>query len=134
MDRPAAVKPQYAAFLVLVLLGKRRWPPPASAAVALFLVGSSLLLLGRDGFPAYAAAVLDLARFRVAEPLIAPTLMISWRGVLLNLLPAATPDGLGVAVALAFSGRRRWRSGRSGAAPGRRASPASTVSCWRRCW
>lgn len=98
------IKPQYAAFLVLVLLGKRRWRAVAGvAAVALFLAGSSLLLLGRDGFPAYAAAVLDLARFRVAEPLIAPTLMISWRGVLLNLLPAATPDGLGVALALALS-------------------------------
>ena len=96
-------EPQYAAFLVLVLLGKRRCAAAGVAAVALFLVGSSLLLLGRDGFPAYAAAVLDLARFRVAEPLIAPTLMISWRGVLLNLLPAATPDGLGVALALALS-------------------------------
>ena len=98
------VKPQYAAFLVLVLLWKRRWRAVAGVAAAgLFLLGSSLLLLGPDGFAAYAGAVLDLARFRVAEPLIAPGLMISWRGVLLNLLPATAPDGLGVALALLAS-------------------------------
>ena len=74
------------------------WRPPACSSSARRSSCS-----GRDGFPAYAGAVLDLARFRVAEPLIAPGLMISWRGVLLNLLPVTAPDGLGVALALLAS-------------------------------
>jgi glycosyl transferase family 87 len=98
------VKPQYAAFLVLVLLWKRRWRAVGGVAAAgLLLLGSSLLLLGPEGVAAYAGAVLDLARFRVAEPLIAPGLMISWRGVLLNLLPPTVPDGLSLALSLIAS-------------------------------
>jgi hypothetical protein len=48
-------------------------------------------------------AVRALGHFRLAESLIAPKLMISWRGLLLNTLPAEVGDAWGVALSLALS-------------------------------
>ena len=98
------LKPQYAVFLGLVLCYKRRWRAGAGmGAAALGLAGSSLLVLGPRGVLAYVDAVRALTGFRLAEPLIAPHLMISWRGLLLNALPTGAPDAAGLALSAALA-------------------------------
>jgi hypothetical protein len=98
------LKPQYALFLVLVLLLKgRRAASAGVAAVGMALLLVSGLMVGPAGLWAYVDAVRALGRFRLAESLIAPQLMISWRGLLLNTLPAEEGDAWGVALSLALS-------------------------------
>jgi Glycosyltransferase family 87 len=98
------LKPQYALFLVLVLLLKgRRAASAGVAAVGVALLLVSGLMVGPAGLGAYLDAVRALGRFRLAESLIAPQLMISWRGLLLNTLPAEVGDAWGAALSLALS-------------------------------
>jgi hypothetical protein len=97
-------KPHYTLFLTLVLLYKGRWQALRGMAVvglALFL--SSFALLGPSGLLAYLGSLRSLSSFRLNEPLLAPEMMISWRGLLLNVLPASLPDALGLAVSAALS-------------------------------
>jgi hypothetical protein len=96
------LKPQYAVALVAVLLLKRRWTALAGVgAVALLLVVSSAVLLGTDGVRVYADSLSSVAGFRALEPGVYPEYMISWRGMLANLLPPVSETtGLGLTAAL----------------------------------
>src|SRR5438876_10033606 len=96
------LKPQYAVAVVAVLLLKRRWTALAGVGgVALLLVVSSAVLLGTDGLRVYAESVRAVAGFRAVEPGVYPEYMISWRGMLANLLPTVSEAaGLGLTAAL----------------------------------
>jgi hypothetical protein len=97
------LKPQYAFGLVLVLLLKRRWRALIGTALAgAALALASLALVGIQGLLAYRAMLSSVAGFRSAPAGIAPTIMISWRGFLLNLLPGLT-DRTGLLLTLVFS-------------------------------
>ena len=97
------LKPQYAFGLVLVLLLKRRWPALAGVALAGgLLAAASVALVGIQGLLAYRAMLSSVAGFRSAPAGIAPNIMISWRGFLLNILPGLT-DRTGVLLTLLVS-------------------------------
>lgn len=94
------LKPQYAPVIVLVLLGKRRW----SAIVGIGLTGlvvaaASLAVGGLGGCLAYVRMLLDDYPNYAGALAIDPTLMISWRALVINLLP-----GLGSAAGLVLMG------------------------------
>jgi len=99
------LKPQYAVFLLAALVWQRRGLALAGAAAAGGAIALiSLLLLGPAGIAPYAAALRDAAAFRPppAAAAHAPGDMISWRGLLFNLWPAATA-WQGEALSLALS-------------------------------
>jgi hypothetical protein len=97
------LKPQYAIGLVLVLLLKRRWRALAGAALAgAILAVLSLALIGVPGLLTYRSLLDEIAGFRSAPAGIAPNIMISWRGFLLNVLPGLT-DLQGVMCTLVIS-------------------------------
>jgi hypothetical protein len=99
------LKPQYAVALVVVLLLKRRWTAMAGVgAVAVLLVVSSAVLLGKDGIRVYAESLRSVAGFRAVEPGVYPEYMISWRGMLANVLPPVPEaTGLGLTAALTLA-------------------------------
>ncbi len=99
------LKPQYAVFLLAVLVWRRRWAALAgAAAVGGAIVLVSLLMLGPGGIGPYAAALRDAAAFR--PPLVAaahaPGDMISWRGLIFNVCPGVSVRQ-GEALSLALS-------------------------------
>jgi hypothetical protein len=97
------LKPQYAIGLGLVLLLKRRWSALAGAALAgAILAVLSLALIGVSGLLTYRSLLDEIAGFRSAPAGIAPNIMISWRGFLLNVLPGLS-DTQGVWLTLALS-------------------------------
>ena len=98
------IKPQYALFLALALAYKARWAALAGMALAgLGLLVSTVLLLGPSGTRVYIDSVRSLTGFRVAESLIAPEQMISWRGFLLNVLPSTIGEQQGMIITVALS-------------------------------
>ena len=87
------LKPQYAVFLALVLLAKRRWRAVAWLAAAGAAVAAlSLASIGGD-VRSYWTALAQAAAFRPPPEAAAhaPGDMVSWRGLLYTLLPGATP-------------------------------------------
>jgi hypothetical protein len=97
------LKPQYAIGLLLVWLLKRRWQALAGAALAgAILAMLSLALIGISGLQTYRTLLDNIAGFRSAPAGIAPNIMISWRGFLLNVLPGLS-DVQGVWLTLALS-------------------------------
>lgn len=82
------LKPQDAIVLALVLVCKRRWRPIAGLViVGAAVMLSSLALFGLAGAKAYAGILISAGAFRTATPGIGPEIMISWRGLLTELLP-----------------------------------------------
>lgn len=80
------LKPQYAVFLCLVLLLKRRWSAVVGiAAGATVLLVSTLAALGPSGVVTYVKSLSYAAGFRPVDPIVHPEQMISWRGILLNI-------------------------------------------------
>ncbi|HEX3722591.1 MAG TPA: glycosyltransferase family 87 protein [Nitrolancea sp.] len=82
------IKPQYAVVLLAVLLLKRRyWAIGGSALTALAVLLSSLLVGGVDGVVAYVRMILvDYPNYSGGLA-IDPQSMISWRALVLNLIP-----------------------------------------------
>ena len=82
------IKPQYAVVLLAVLLLKRRYGAIAgSALTALAVLLSSLLVGGIDGIVAYVRMILvDYPNYSGGLA-IDPQSMISWRALVLNLIP-----------------------------------------------
>jgi hypothetical protein len=81
------VKPQYVLFLVLVLLGKRRWAALCGLAVAgVTCVALSIAVAGAEGITSYLSLLLDLAHLQ-SQSGIGPEWMIGWRGLMASLLP-----------------------------------------------
>jgi hypothetical protein len=98
------LKPQYAVFLALVLVGKQRWRAAGGLALAGGAVaGLSLAAIGGD-VTAYVHALGGAVAFRPAPDAAAhaPGDMISWRGLLYTLLPGLTP-AQGTILTLALS-------------------------------
>lgn len=91
------LKPQYVAFLSLVLLYKGRWRALGGLAVAgLGLFLASLAIVGPKGLRDYLVTLRLLTGFHAGHPIIHPETMINWRGLLINFLPPDIPerDGL----------------------------------------
>ena len=98
------LKPQYAVFLLGVLVYRRRWGALAGAAA----VGAALLLamvamLGVQGMFAYIGSLKYASGFRAVDPIVYPEQMISWRGVLASWLPATTSESTGVVITALLS-------------------------------
>jgi hypothetical protein len=90
------IKPQYAVVLLTILLFKRRfWAIGGSAVTALMVLLSSLLVGGVDGIVAYVRMILiDYPNYSGGLA-IDPQSMISWRALVLNLIPnVGKIDGL----------------------------------------
>ena len=82
------LKPQYAAFLGLVLLYKRRWRAVAGmAAAGAAILIASLAVGGVAGLQAYFRALTQFTGFREVDPTVAPQLMTNWRAILANFFP-----------------------------------------------
>lgn len=97
------LKPQYVFGLALVLLFKRRWSALIGLGVAgTVLAAASLALVGVQGLMAYRTLLSSAAGFRSAPARIAPNIMISWRGFLLNVLPGLN-DRTGLLLTLVCS-------------------------------
>ncbi len=90
------VKPQYAAFLFLVFLLKRRWRALGGLALAgaIVLLGS-MAIVGPDGMRAWYETLRGMSGFRDVPPMIGPQWMINWRGVLAVVLPEGVSDRTG---------------------------------------
>jgi hypothetical protein len=92
------LKPQYALFLALVLAFKRRWLAVAGMlAVAGAIAALSLAAIGWDAVQRYRAMLLEATMFRPPADAAAhaPGDMVSWRGLLYNVLPGtAQTQGL----------------------------------------
>jgi Glycosyltransferase family 87 len=99
------IKPQYAIPLVVVLTIKRRWSALAGVAViGMLLALSSLALVGGESVGEYVSALRSVSGFRAVEPGIYPEYMISWRGVLVNVLPSVSEaEGLALTFALSLA-------------------------------
>jgi hypothetical protein len=98
------VKPQYALVLILVLLFKRRWSALTGvAAVGSLLMATTVAVLGLDGVGAYVASLRSVSGFRAVTPGIHPEYMISWRGLLVNVLPQGVTEAQGLALTLVLS-------------------------------
>jgi hypothetical protein len=98
------LKPQYAVFLVLVFLYKRRWRALgglALAGMAVFL--SSLAIVGPEGLIAQYETLREMSGFRDVAPIIGPKLMINWRGLLASFLPRDVPDSVGASLTTILS-------------------------------
>ncbi|MDI3341946.1 MAG: glycosyltransferase family 87 protein [Sphaerobacter sp.] len=92
-------KPQYVVLLGLVLLLKRRWRAVAGFAVSgagLLLV--SVLVAGIDGVQAYLRLLSGVGAIDSDVLGINPAAMMTWRGLLVNLVPGAPAAVTGVAV------------------------------------
>ncbi len=91
------LKPQYAVFLAIVLLFKRRWHAVSGmAATGLILAAGSWALVGTDGLWDYVATLRAMSGFRRVHPIVCPDQMINWRGLLVNLLPADVGEARGL--------------------------------------
>jgi Glycosyltransferase family 87 len=102
---PLLLKPQYAVFLALVFVLKRRWRAVIGLALVASLVAIlSLAVIGANGVGAFGHQLADAAAFRPPPEAAAhaPGDMISWRGLLYTLWPAATQQE-GMALTLALS-------------------------------
>ena len=98
------LKPQYALVLVLVLLLKRRWSALLGiASVGALCAVSAVALLGLDGLATYLASMRSVSGFRLVSAGVHPEYMISWRGLLVNLLPDGVSEAQGVALTLVLS-------------------------------
>jgi hypothetical protein len=98
------LKPQYALFLALVLALKRRWLAVAGVlAVAGAIAALSLVAIGWDGIQQYRAMLVEATAFRPGAAAHAPGDMVSWRGLLYNVLPD-TAQTQGLALTLLLSG------------------------------
>ena len=110
------LKPQYLWVLVVVFAWKRQWRFLVGlAGVAAVLGFSSLAVLGLAGLEDFVRLILtDYTGFQHVQLTVFPEQMISWRGLLLNLLPHASErvgQGLTVAVSAATCGAAvaTWR-------------------------
>ena len=83
------LKPQYAIFLILVILLKRRWRAVFGVGgTGMALLLSSLVILGPDGLLKYLISLNYASGFRSVNPVVYPEQMISWRAFLINFVPA----------------------------------------------
>ena len=99
------LKPQYALALLVVLFLKRRWWALAGvAAVGMLLGVSSVALLGWQGLGEYVTSLRSISGFRAVDPGIYPEYMISWRGLLVNVLPPVSEaEGQALTAALSLA-------------------------------
>jgi len=83
------LKPQYLGALVVVLAWKRRWHVLAGlAAVGAIIASASFAVLGVSGLKEFYRLVLtNYTGFQHVQSTVYPDQMISWRGLLLNMLP-----------------------------------------------
>ena len=85
------LKPQYALFLMLVFVLKRRWAAlQGMVLVGALIVLSNLALLGLSGLVAYYASWSYAVGFQNVHAIVLPQLMINWRGLLVNFAPGLT--------------------------------------------
>lgn len=97
------IKPQYAIFLALVLLYKRRWKAMSGIIVAgLCLLLSSLVLLGPQDLIGYYSSLGYASSYQSGQSIVHPELMISWRGLLVNFAPGLS-EMWGLAVTAGLS-------------------------------
>ena len=99
------LKPQFGLFLALVLIYKRRWAALAGfGLVGLLLALASLGMFLPDGLPTYLAMWQGKTQFWATEHNMHAQSMITWRGLLVNVLPQTTPDAQAMAITLVLSG------------------------------
>ncbi len=98
------LKPQYAVFMALVFLLKRRWRAFGGLALAgvMVLLGS-LAIVGPGGFRDWYGTLREMSGFRDVAPIVGPGWMINWRGLLTTFLPDDISDQAGQALTLSFS-------------------------------
>ena len=98
------IKPQFVAFLFLVLLYKRRWRTLGGLIVAgVIVVLGSFGFVGTGGMHAYVETLRSMAGFRDVIPIVSPSVMISWRGLLASILPKDATEEMGGTLALLLS-------------------------------
>ena len=98
------LKPQYLASLFLVFLLKGRWRALGGLALAGFVVLlGSAAIVGWAGMRAYLATLRSISGFRDVMAVVAPRIMINWRGLLANFLPADVSDVTGQRLTLLLS-------------------------------
>ncbi len=98
------LKPQYALFYIAVLAWKRRWRTLAGVGgTALVVASSSVGMLGTEGIAAFIRMASYAAGFRSVDPIALPDQMISWRGLLVNLLPSTASEPFGLAATAALT-------------------------------
>ena len=98
------LKPQYAVFLILVFLLKRRWHALGGLMLAgLVVLVGSLAIVGPDGLRAQYETLREMSGFRSVDPIIGPRWMINWRGLLTSFLPEDASEQSGKLVTLVLS-------------------------------
>lgn len=98
------LKPQFAVLLAIVLLGKRRWSALGGLMVSgIGLAASTLVLVGADGVRDYLDILRAFSGFRHVPLIVYPQDMISFRGLLVNVLPESWSENQGTIAALALS-------------------------------
>jgi hypothetical protein len=98
------LKPQYALFLLLVLVCKRQWLTLVGVALTgVGLAVLSLAVIGPEGVPGFVDMMRYASGFREVDPIVNAREMITWRGFLLSALPESVTEQQGVALTLALS-------------------------------
>ena len=98
------LKPQYVAFPLLVFLLKKRWRAAGGLLLAgLVVLLASLAIVGPQGLVAQYRTLQSMSGFRDVDPIIGPTWMINWRGLLTNMLPEDVADRTGQLLTLGLS-------------------------------
>lgn len=95
------LKPQYAPVLFLVLIYKRRWSAVLGMiATGCLIVLTSLAVGGLGGIVGYIKMLLNKYPSFTGGVAIDPTQMISWRALVVNVLPNAATLGIALTVVL----------------------------------
>jgi Glycosyltransferase family 87 len=98
------LKPQYAIFLFLVFLLKRRWHALGGLVLAGIMVWmGSLAIVGPDGMRAWYETLRGMSGFRDVLPMVSPQWMINWRGLFASLFPEDVSERTGQLVTAVFS-------------------------------
>jgi len=98
------LKPQFAVFVFLVFLFKRRWRSLSGLVLAGFVVLlGSAAIVGPEGLRAYLVTLRSMSGFRDVMPIVFPRIMMNWRELLVNFLPEDVSELTGQLVTLILS-------------------------------